>query len=257
MKLKQGYLVILSFVVTLPCHTLAFLQPSSLRSQRIMVIPNPTSVLNDISVFDLTGTTSRGHTLQFYTHDSTPTTQLFMYNLPPDDDNNRNHALSGLLPSIVTIAGLALFFFSPLGGLFFALTNTLFVFALLSPFILFIGYQIWQYFYTIAGPCPNCGTPVLVLKDAENPTVCFNCGSPIISNSMKDGIVLYDDVDNIMDRQRSLWDTLFSTTDDEFSSTTSTYRSATTKSAGGDVKEIYKKAKREQTIIDIDVTEEK
>jgi hypothetical protein len=168
-----------------------------------------------------------------------------MYNLPPDNDRN---GLGSFLPSIVSIVALGLFFFSPLGALFFAVTNTLFAFAILTPFILYAGFQVWQYFYTIEGPCPTCGAPVRVLKEGQDPSICFNCGSQVIANGKLDGVELYDDLNNIIDRQRSIWDAFFSNEDVGFSS----YPSTST-----DVKEISKRVKREQTIIDVDVTDEK
>ena len=183
----------------------------------------------------------------FFVHSTRSSTHLFLYNLPPEDDNN--NGLGQLLPSIISLLALGLFFFSPLGALFFAVTNTLLAFTIFAPFILYIGFQVWQYFYTIEGPCPACGSPVRVLKDVQQPSICFNCGSQVISNTKMDGVELYDDVDNILDRQRSLWDSLFSNEEPDFAS----YRSTTTSS---DTKENMKRSRREQTIIDVDVSEE-
>jgi hypothetical protein len=40
-----------------------------------------------------------------------------------------------------------------------------------------VGFNVWQYLFTINGACPNCGAPVRVLKDEQSPSVCFTCGS--------------------------------------------------------------------------------
>lgn len=113
---------------------------------------------------------------------TTPTsTQLSMsYKLPPSggggggkDDNLVGQVLSGAL----TIGAIVLFFASPLGGIFFAITNSLFLLALVTPVVLYVAFQVWQSFNTVSGPCPNCGAPTRVMKDVEQPGLCFNCGS--------------------------------------------------------------------------------
>jgi hypothetical protein len=113
------------------------------------------------------------------------TTQLSMYNLPPSggggggggkDDN----AMTQVLQGAFTIGAIVLFFASPLGGIFFAITNSLFLLALITPVILTIAFQIWQSLNTIEGPCPSCGAPrQRVFKDPAAPGICFNCGSII------------------------------------------------------------------------------
>ena len=183
-----------------------------------------------------------------FVHRTQSSTNLNLYNLPPDNNNNNNNKndLGSFIPSIVSVLALGLFFFSPLGALFFALTNTLIIFSFLAPFVLYAGFQIWQYLYTLEGTCPNCGSAVRVLKDVQQPTICFNCGSQVISNTNMDGVDLYDDnddVDSIMDRQRTIWDTLFSNNEEQgFPSY--------------DSKETLKRTRREQTIIDVDVSDE-
>ncbi|CAB9522477.1 expressed unknown protein [Seminavis robusta] len=111
------------------------------------------------------------------------TTQLSQYNLPPSggggggkDDNVVTQVIQGGL----TIGAIVLFFVSPLGGIFFAITNSLFLLALITPVILTIAFQVWQSLNTIEGTCPNCGAPKQrVVKDPAQPGLCFNCGSII------------------------------------------------------------------------------
>ena len=102
-----------------------------------------------------------------------------MYNLPPSgggggkDDNVITQVLSGAL----TIGAIVLFFASPLGSIFFAITNSLFLLLLITPVVLTVAFQLWQSFNTVQGPCPNCGAPCRVIKDVNQPSLCFNCGS--------------------------------------------------------------------------------
>ena len=60
------------------------------------------------------------------------------FNLPP----KKSSPLDDILPGIVTAIGLGVFFASPLGGIFFAITNSLFVLALLTPVVLIVGFQV-------------------------------------------------------------------------------------------------------------------
>ena len=132
-----------------------------------------------------------------------------MYNLPPSGGGGPGNDIKAILPGILTIAGLTLFFISPLGGIFFAVTNTLFAVALITPVLGWVGLQIWQAFNTVSGPCPNCGFPVRTLKDDEStPGICVSCGSLIRTNAAKDGIELCNNPNDIMGGG-SLFDQLF------------------------------------------------
>jgi len=193
------------------------------------------------------------------------------YNLPPG--RGGGGGLNDILPGIVTLAGLTLFFFSPLGGIFFAVTNTLFAFAFLTPFLFIVGFQLWQFFNTIEGPCPNCGSPVRVLKeDGGQASLCLNCGSLVRSNRSKDGLELCNDPADEFERQGgigSVFDELFggrgfgsfsspgqdgyTIVEEEDIFTTISRpagRSNVPTSAGKD------KTRRERTIIDVDIEEE-
>ncbi|CAJ1961591.1 unnamed protein product [Cylindrotheca closterium] len=111
--------------------------------------------------------------------DFTTTTKLHMYNLPP----GRGGGGGGLGEILKGAAGLLLtvaFFASPVGGFVLSIFNSFLLLAILIPTVTTIGFQAWQYFNTISGPCPSCGAPARVLKgkDGESqPTVCYSCGS--------------------------------------------------------------------------------
>jgi hypothetical protein len=111
-----------------------------------------------------------------------------MYKLPPQKEDNE---LGPVVTTILSIVGVIAFFVSPLGGIFFAITNSLFILALLLPITAVVAFQGWQYFNTVTAPCPNCGAPVQVIKSQEvtpDPTVCLNCGSFVVPNAANDGI---------------------------------------------------------------------
>uniref|UniRef100_A0A7S0ACI9 TFIIB-type domain-containing protein n=1 Tax=Minutocellus polymorphus TaxID=265543 RepID=A0A7S0ACI9_9STRA len=142
-------------------------------------------------------------------------TALEMYNLPPSGGGGGGggggpgNDIQAILPGILTVAGLTLFFISPLGGIFFAVTNTLFALAIVTPVLGWVGLQIWQAFNTVSGPCPNCGFPVRTLKDDEGqPSICVSCGSLIRTNAAKDGIELCNNPNDIMGGG-SVFDQLF------------------------------------------------
>mmetsp|Transcript_13776 Transcript_13776/g.19704 ORF Transcript_13776/g.19704 Transcript_13776/m.19704 type:complete len:260 (+) Transcript_13776:56-835(+) len=178
---------------------------------------------------------------------------LYMgYNLPPSNENGGD--LKSLIPGIATLAATILFFLSPLGGIFFAITNTFFTIALLAPILATLGFQIWQYFYTIEGPCPNCGAPARVLKeDNGDPNLCLSCGSLIRATVDCDGIELCNDPNEIFNEGgfASIFDSLFGNesitiVEDEVFSTNSLNRETDRRSRGG-------KSFREGKIIDVDV----
>jgi uncharacterized membrane protein YgcG len=196
-----------------------------------------------------------------------------MYKLPPQKEDND---LGPVVSTILSIVGVIAFFASPLGGIFFAITNSLFILALLLPVTAVVAFQGWQYFNTVTGPCPVCGAPVQVVKSQEvtpDPSVCLNCGSVVVPNSANDGI----DVagagpgvvgDNAADA-KTLLDMLFgggSGTGDGYGNVAQRGRSsdgdmrtggASSASGGGSsgsgTKGAEQKYRREGTIIDVDV----
>lgn len=87
------------------------------------------------------------------------TSSLNMYNLPPSGGGGKGpkSEFEAILPTITTGILVALFFASPLGGIFFAVFNSIFVLALLTPFVLFGGFQLWKTLYTIEDVLRNSG----------------------------------------------------------------------------------------------------
>mmetsp|Transcript_25852 Transcript_25852/g.43965 ORF Transcript_25852/g.43965 Transcript_25852/m.43965 type:complete len:255 (+) Transcript_25852:1-765(+) len=110
--------------------------------------------------------------------------QRYMYNnLPPPNNNNNNNdnGLGSILRGLLSIVSVVAFFASPLGSIFFALANTLLGVIVLSPLLLFVGFQVWKFFNTYTAPCPNCGATQRVNKDMT-PSICVSCGTFIQAN---------------------------------------------------------------------------
>ena len=175
------------------------------------------------------------------------------YQLPPSGPKGPMDQINAILPTIATGLLVVLFFVSPLGGIFFAITNSIFVLTLLTPFILFGGFQLWSALYTIEAPCPSCGAiPVRVLKNGE-PSMCLNCGAFSRANDKGDGLELCNNPNDIMGvgsglgGASSLFDALFGG-EDGISDFDVIDRP---RKDGPD--ERAKKAKRQATIIDVDV----
>lgn len=166
----------------------------------------------------------------------------------PGNNRNDNNNLQQLLPTIATFVGLTLFFFSPLGGIFFAITNSLFVLALLTPLIFFGGFQLWSKLNTIQGNCPSCGAPVVVMKNGNDSadnlflfsgssTPCLNCGAFVRATADQKGIELCNPPP----------------TSDYFSSNSiADFFTVTETMSDGD----ESKARRERTIIDVTAQDE-
>ena len=180
---------------------------------------------------------------------STSSTCLNMYNLPPENNNNRN-PISDILPGIVTLFGLTAFFMSPLGGIFFAITNSLLLISFLTPVLLFVGFQIWKAVNTIDGACPSCGSPTFVMKD-DQPSVCFNCGAILRSTQDKKGIELCNVAPSFEDDKSDLFrgnGSIF----DLFGQPNSYLGDESAIST----EEKSKKKKRETTVIDVEVSDD-
>jgi hypothetical protein len=192
------------------------------------------------------------------------TTSISMgYQLPPSRDPKGPFDNFQLSPILVNGILLVLFFASPLGGIFFAITNSLFALAILTPFILFGGFQVWSALFTIEAPCPSCGVlPVRVLKKGNEPSICLNCGAYSRANANGDGLELCNNPADMMGGNglggaSSLFDALFGSPDyeqdnmmtggfdviDNQTTEVFTSRSSTTKKA----------TKRSANIIDVDV----
>ena len=140
-------------------------------------------------------------------------TKLSMYNLPPGGGGGGGKSdLAQLATSVGLFALTIAFFLSPLGGFVLTIMNSFLLLALLVPILGVVGFQAWQFFNTIKGPCPNCGAPVQVLKSQPNgqdvPSICYSCGAIIQANYENTGI---DNVTgrNTIDDQSSPFGSLF------------------------------------------------
>ena len=120
--------------------------------------------------------------------------------------------------------------------------------ALLTPFILFVGFQVWSALYTFEAPCPSCGQlPVRALKNGE-PSVCLNCGAFSRVNEKGDGLELCNNPYDMLNEGMgggSLFDSLFGGG--------SMGGMSDFVSADAPSEEQRKKVKRQGTIIDVEV----
>ena len=117
-----------------------------------------------------------------------------MYNLPPSGGGGGpkdDSVISQVLGGALTIGAIVLFFASPLGGIFFAITNSLLILALITPVVLTIAFKVWEAQNTISGSCPSCGAPnQVVLKEAQQPSFCLNCGALLQASTDRKSIAL-------------------------------------------------------------------
>ena len=178
------------------------------------------------------------------------------YNLPPSGGGGGGRWKEDFLVPLGSLVGLALFFASPLGGIFFAVTNSLLVLAFISPFLLFLGFQAWQLFYTQESPCPNCDAPVRILKNDESaqPSICFNCGSLVRKSQVGDGLELCGPSPNesFFNSNNGNNNEFFKSMGDIFSDSNDSY----TDSPNGnsmDPKRRQEAFKKERTVIDVEV----
>lgn len=136
-----------------------------------------------------------------------------MYNLPPSGGGGGGgkNEIRQILTSVATVVGIVAFFASPLGTIFFALLNSFVVLTLLFPVVLWAGFQGWQFFNTIEGPCPQCGAPVRVLKEENSPSICLNCGTFVQATADKSAVDFYREEDQVIVDEgytASIWDSL-------------------------------------------------
>jgi hypothetical protein len=182
-----------------------------------------------------------------------------MKSLPPGGGGNDNE----LVDIAKGVAGLVLvvaFFASPLGGFVLGIFNSFFVLALLLPIIATVGFQAWQYFNTIDGPCPNCEAPAKVFKTTKEgdavPTICYNCGAILQANYDNTGIDNVTGRNSVMNDDESPFGaSLF----DIFGAgpTTTTEPTITTTTVIEDKSKQKDKSRREGTIIDVEVEDDK
>lgn len=179
------------------------------------------------------------------------------YNLPPGGGGQGpKEAIQSFLTPILGIAATVLFFLSPLGSIFFAITNSIFLLLLITPLLAAFAFNVWQTFYTIEAPCPSCGAPARVLKDEEaGPNMCLNCGALLRATVDKDGIEMCNNPNDIYDdnsRISSLFD-LFVDSNNNGNSGAFFGETTTTTTYEDDRKS---KQRRESTVIDVDVTKD-
>eukprot|EP00579_Thalassiosira_antarctica_P004802 CAMPEP_0201884300 /NCGR_PEP_ID=MMETSP0902-20130614/16896_1 /ASSEMBLY_ACC=CAM_ASM_000551 /TAXON_ID=420261 /ORGANISM="Thalassiosira antarctica, Strain CCMP982" /LENGTH=205 /DNA_ID=CAMNT_0048413239 /DNA_START=71 /DNA_END=685 /DNA_ORIENTATION=- len=195
MNILTQTLVVMAIANAMMVHgRVAFITPSQPKAKIISPI---TQSLTNPSILT-TGRYHTSHTTSCKHHvpqrQQTTTSLQMNFSLPPSGPSEPKGPLDdikALLPTIGTGVLVALFFASPLGGFFFSVVNSLFVLALLTPFVLFGGFQIWTSLYTVEAPCPSCGvSPVRVLKDGKEPGVCLNCGAFSRANEKGDGLEL-------------------------------------------------------------------
>jgi len=172
------------------------------------------------------------------------------FNLPP----KKSSPLDDILPGIVTAIGLGVFFASPLGGIFFAITNSLFVLALLTPVVLIVGFQLWKTFNAVDATCPSCGSPVTALKNGE-PTMCFGCGSVLRTNREGNGVELCNAGPSFEEEVPGFFG---ADTSEIFEDFFGGQRGVVAESVKTEKRqeERVKKVKRESTVIDIDVIQD-
>jgi len=210
----------------------------------------------------------------------TTTTSLSMsFQLPPSPDKR------GDLTEILKLAGSllvgVLFFISPLGGLVLGIFNSIFLLVLFLPILATIGFSTWQYFNTISGTCPNCGSPVTVLKNPQGgggissttmanaqPSICFNCGSILQANYDNTGIENITGRNTIQDLEGSMsggfLDSLFGRPSSSSSAssgwmdatTAASSSSTTTKTTSSSPSQQQKRVEREATIIDVEIDDD-
>jgi hypothetical protein len=180
-------------------------------------------------------------------------TRLPMYNLPPgkNDDNELTDVVKGVLGFSLLVG----FFVSPLGGFLLSIFNSFLLLSILLPVGAVVAFQAWQYFNTLSGPCPNCATPLKVLKNDKEgvPTasICYNCGATVQANFDNTAI------DNVSGRKSVMEDDVngFGSLLDMFGGGGGTTTTTSTTKVVEKKKE--NKFRREQTIIDVDVEDDK
>ena len=202
---------------------------------------------------------------------STSSSALSMF-LPPggDGDNNSNNSeLKELTSTILTFFGIVAFFVSPLGGIFFTLFNSFIAFLILAPIGLFMALNIWEYFNTITGVCPNCQAPIKVLKN-ETPTICYNCGSIVqakdgnvyLANPKNQNNMYGNGAENLSPMNRNMFSTIFEeittvlTNNDDDPNDDNGTQIQSPRSSSSPSTATSNKNRNKNTIIDVDVINE-
>lgn len=115
--------------------------------------------------------------------------------LPPAGRGNKQDGLGKVVGGVLTLLAVGVFLASPLGSIVFAIFNSILAFVILAPIAAVVAFNVWQYATTISGNCPNCGSPVRVMKD-QSPSFCFSCGSIL---QAKDDQIFIANLNNNLD----------------------------------------------------------
>jgi len=179
-------------------------------------------------------------------------TALRLSFLPPENDNKFS------LTPLLFAAGVVAFFVSPLGGLFFAVTNTLFLLAFLTPVVLIVGFQVWTSLNLVQAPCPSCSATAAAKKGSDSePSPCLNCGCWVRTTRDGKGLELCNAPNDTMGNDAgNPFGDIFGGSNpnmpNDFSSMFETQNPETSDNAD-EIKKQKMKEERESTVIDIDV----
>jgi hypothetical protein len=190
-----------------------------------------------------------------------------MYNLPPGKNDNDSD-LADVAKGVLGFALLVGFFVSPLGGFVLSIFNSFLILSVLLPVGAVVAFQAWQYFNTISAPCPSCSVPLKVLKNNDGgeqgppaASICYNCGAVVQANYENTGI------DNVSGRKSVMDDDdgsgfgsfldIFAAASAASGGTSATTTTSSTSTTAAEKKKDKNKFRREQTIIDADVEEDK
>jgi hypothetical protein len=185
-------------------------------ARRRTVVTQQSRLLLKHQRIPLSSDTTSSMPLSIFQQSSRRTTELSMYNLPPGKNDN---GLSRVLSSVLGFVLFAAFIFSPIGGFFLSILNGFLALSILLPFGAAAAFQVWQYFNTVSGPCPNCGAPVRVLKRQStstgvvediitSPSICYNCGT-LLSTLDNENIVDVSGRNSLDDLERGGFGSLF------------------------------------------------
>lgn len=195
-------------------------------------------------------------------------TELYMYNLPPSGGGGGGDSgLADIAKGVLALVLVIGFFASPLGGLVLGLFNSLLLLSILTPIILGIGFQAWQYFNTIEAPCPSCSTPIKAFKTNTEtgeavPTVCYNCGAILQANydntaidniSGRKSVVDDDDFASSMNSIFDIFGGREGSSDSPGMTTTTTTTTVIEEKTKQDQRS---RQKREQTVIDVEIEDD-
>ncbi|GMH86132.1 hypothetical protein TrST_g2019 [Triparma strigata] len=99
-----------------------------------------------------------------------------------------------IVSSLVSISLFGLFFFSPIGKIFFSVTNGLFILAFSIPLLAFAAFSVYNTFFLVKDSCPSCGAAAVAPRSSGDGTsatsFCLSCGSTIRATRDNKGLEL-------------------------------------------------------------------